>query len=82
MRRALSDTDRACDWAPRVPVTLYYLPVDEVVSSANTIHCAERLRARGSTTVHMVDVGDRTHVGSALFAVPRILAGLLAPGAG
>jgi hypothetical protein len=76
LRRALSGADLACDWAPRVPVTLYYSPVDEAVSSANTDHCAEGLRDRGSTTVHVVDVGHRTHVGSALFAVPRILAGM------
>ncbi|BCY13486.1 S9 family peptidase [Actinoplanes sp. L3-i22] len=74
---ALREADSVCEWAPRVPVRLYFSPGDEQAVNANTVACRSSFAARG-VRVPAVDVGVDTsysgmvHEGSELLAVPQI----------
>jgi hypothetical protein len=70
---ALAVLDSVCtDWAPRMPVRLYYSPGDEEAVNANTRHCQAAMKAP------IVDLGvDRgyngfVHEGSEVLGVPQV----------
>jgi hypothetical protein len=69
---ALAVLDSVCtDWAPRMPVRLYYSPGDEEAVNANTEHCHAGL---GAPTVDLgVDTGYNgfVHEGSEVLGVPE-----------
>ncbi|MEU4214352.1 hypothetical protein [Actinoplanes sp. NPDC026623] len=69
---ALAVLDSVCtDWAPRMPVRLYYSPGDEEAVNANTEHCHATL---GAPTVDLgVDTGYNgfVHEGSEVLGVPE-----------
>lgn len=65
-------SDGACDWRPRVPVTLYAGTADTDVPIANAESCRHDLRDEGAR-VRLVNVGPRDHFGTAFVAVPRIV---------
>jgi hypothetical protein len=75
---ALAELDSVCtDWAPRMPVRLYYSPGDEEAVNANTDHCHTALAARG-VRAPKVDLGVYTayngfvHEGSEVLGVPAV----------
>lgn len=65
-------SDGACDWRPRVPVSLYAGTADTDVPIANAESCRRDLRDEGAR-VRVVNVGPRDHFGTAFTAVPRIV---------
>lgn len=74
---ALAVLDSVCtDWAPRMPVRLYYSPGDEEAVNANTEHCHAAFARRG-IQAPAVDVGVNTayngfvHEGSEVLGVPE-----------
>ncbi|GKQ40533.1 S9 family peptidase [Streptomyces sp. A012304] len=61
---ALRVADGVCaDWAPRVPIRLYYADADEQAVTENTAHCHAALRARG-VDVPLVGLGTPDYGGS------------------
>lgn len=76
--RAMTDSDRACDWTPRAPVRLYVSPADRAVPSANAEQC---LAALGGDRASVIDLGPVDHSATVRLAMPQILAwfGELAP---
>ncbi|GAA2908775.1 hypothetical protein Acy02nite_88440 [Actinoplanes cyaneus] len=74
---ALREADSVCEWAPRVPVRLYFSPGDEQAVTGNTVACQQSLAAHG-VRAPAVDVGVDTsysgmvHEGSQLLAVSQI----------
>ncbi|MER7546915.1 hypothetical protein ABTW95_28305 [Spirillospora sp. NPDC127506] len=71
------DAEVCTAWTPRVPVRLCKEAGDEQAATANTDHCAARLRRRG-VDVPVVDVGDTIyggsrHLGSNLAGTARIV---------
>ncbi|WP_436528178.1 alpha/beta hydrolase family protein [Actinoplanes sp. HUAS TT8] len=74
---ALREADSVCEWAPRVPVRLYYSPGDEQAVNGNTTACRASFAAHG-VRVPTVNVGVDTsysgmvHEGSELLSVSEI----------
>ncbi|TDD92595.1 lipase [Actinomadura darangshiensis] len=71
------DAEVCTAWTPRVPIRLYKMAGDEQATTANTDHCAARLRERG-VDVPVIDTGDRLyggsrHLGSNLAGTARIV---------
>jgi hypothetical protein len=70
---ALAELDSVCtDWAPRMPVRLYYSPGDEEAVNANTEHCHATL---GAPTVDLgvdTDYNGFVHEGSEVLGVPEV----------
>ncbi|MFI1995000.1 alpha/beta hydrolase family protein [Actinoplanes sp. NPDC020271] len=75
---ALREADSVCEWAPRVPVRLYFSPGDEQAVTGNTVACRQSFATHG-VRVPPVDVGVDTsysgmvHEGSELLAVSQIV---------
>ncbi|MFC9432636.1 hypothetical protein [Nocardia sp. NPDC057030] len=67
---AVTDSDRTCDWTPRVPVRLYAATADRTVPYANAEHCLRALRSADAT---LQDLGAVDHGTSARVALLRIL---------
>ena len=70
--QALRLNDRACSWAPRVPVHIWAAHGDRDVAFANSRTCQSDLAARG-TKAPITDVGNLDHNHSALVSFPQIL---------
>jgi hypothetical protein len=75
---ALAVLDSVCtDWAPRMPVRLYYSQGDEEAVNANTEHCHAALAGHG-VRAPTVDLGVDTdyngfvHEGSQVLGVPQV----------
>ncbi len=74
---ALREADSVCEWAPRVPIRLYFSPGDEQAVNGNTVACRNSFASRG-VRAPAVDVGVDTdysgmvHEGSELLAVSQI----------
>lgn len=74
---ALREADSVCEWAPKVPIRLYFSPGDEQAVNGNTTACQRSLAARG-VRAPAVNAGVDTsysgmvHEGSELLAVPQI----------
>lgn len=68
--KAMTDSDRICDWVPRVPVRLYAAIADRNVPYANAEHCLRALRSDNAT---VQDLGAVDHATSARVALPQIL---------
>lgn len=69
--KAMTDSDRTCDWVPRAPVRLYAATADRNVPYANAEHCLRDLRSADAT---LQDLGAVDHATSARVALPQILA--------
>jgi hypothetical protein len=74
LREALVANDDPCEWRPRVPVRLYAGTADRDVVFANSESCRADLAGHGARDARVVDVGDVDHFGSAMTALPRVLA--------
>ncbi len=75
---ALAVLDSVCtDWAPRMPVRLYYSPGDEEAVNANTEHCHAALAGHGvaAPTINLgvdIDYNGFVHEGSEVLGVPQV----------
>ncbi|MDQ3157558.1 MAG: hypothetical protein M3Q98_12675 [Actinomycetota bacterium] len=75
LRKALTQADAACDWAPAVPVRLYMAEDDEQALPANTASCLGSLEGDGATVVNLgtpEHFGSR-HVGSNMAGTAAVL---------
>jgi pimeloyl-ACP methyl ester carboxylesterase len=71
LRDALAESDRSCDWHPRVPVRLYASGGDRDVPIENSYYCRERLGGRSP----VIDLGTDVDHGEVVdLALPLVLA--------
>jgi acetyl esterase/lipase len=74
LAQVLAENDDACEWRPRVPVRLYAGTADTDVTYSNSESCQDILSEHGAKDVRVVNVGEVDHFGSAMRALPRVLA--------
>ena len=60
LRNALADNDNY-DWAPQIPVKLYYCTLDEQVNFQNALDAEAAMTAAGAADVEAVNSGPLTH---------------------
>lgn len=74
LRAALTVNDGACvNWVPPVPVRLYSGRLDTDVTADNSARCRASFAAHGADVDH-IDLGPVNHTGTAVAAVPQVVA--------